>query len=66
MTEGVKVKTYSKREFEQLLNDNGYEFARCRGSHFVYKKGSVTIVIPKNLNSMISRRLIKEHNLITM
>lgn len=62
----MRVKAYSKREFEQLLSDNGYEFARCRGSHFVYKKGNVTIVVPKNLNSMIGRRLIKEHNLITM
>ncbi len=62
----MKIKAYSKREFEQLLNDNGYEFARCKGSHFVYKKESETIVVPKNLNSMIGRRLIKEHNLITM
>ena len=62
----MKVKAYSKREFEQLLSNNGYEFVRCRGSHFVYKRENVTIVVPKNLNSMIGRRLIKEHNLITM
>ena len=62
----MKVKAYSKREFEQLLNSNGYEFSRCKGSHFVYKKGNATVVVPKNLNSMIGRRLIKEHNLITM
>ena len=60
----MKTKVYSKREFEQLLSDNGYEFARCKGSHFVYKKGNATVVVPKNLNSMIGRRLIKEHNLI--
>jgi len=62
----VRVKAYSKREFEQLLSDNGYVFARCKGSHFVYKKDNSTIVVPKNLNSMIGRRLIKEYNLITM
>ena len=62
----MKVKAYSKREFEQLLNDNGYELARCKGSHFVYKKENETVVVPKNLNSMIGRRLIKEHNLIVM
>lgn len=62
----MKVKAYTKREFAQLLNENGYEFARCKGSHFIYKKGDKTVSVPKNLNSMIGRRLIKEHNLITM
>ena len=62
----MKLKTFNRREFEQLLNENGYEFARCKGSHFVYKKESVTISVPKNLNKMIGRRLIKEHNLITL
>lgn len=62
----MRAKTYSRREFTQLLNENGYEFARSRGSHFVYKKENVTISVPKNLNKMIGRRLIKEHNLITM
>ena len=62
----MKVKAYSKREFERLLVDNGYEFARCRGSHFIYKKANETVAVPKNLNSMIGRRLIKEHNLIAM
>ena len=62
----MKVKAYSKREFEQLLSDNGYKFARCKGSHFIYKKDNETVAVPKNLNSMIGRRLIKEHNLIIM
>lgn len=62
----MRVKAYTKREFEQLLSENGYEFARCKGSHFIYKKGGETVSVPKNLNSMIGRRLIKEHNLITM
>ena len=58
------MKTYNRREFEQLLNENGYEFARCRGSHFIYKKANMTVSVPKNLNKMVGRRLIKEHNLI--
>ena len=60
----MKAKNYNRRDFEQLLNENGYEFARCRGSHFIYKKDNVTISVPKNLNKMLGRRLIKEHNLI--
>lgn len=62
----MRVKVYTKREFVRLLNENGYEFARCKGSHFIYKKGNEMVSVPKNLNSMIGRRLIKEHNLITM
>lgn len=62
----MRVKAYTKREFAQLLNENGYEFARCNGSHFIYKKGDKTVSVPKNLNSMIGRRLIKEHKLITI
>lgn len=60
----MRFKTYNRREFERLLNENGYELARSRGSHFVYKKESITISVPKNLNKMIGRRLIKEYNLI--
>lgn len=31
-------KAYNKREFAQLLKDNGYEFVRSKGGHFIYKK----------------------------
>lgn len=59
----MKTKAYTKREFVQLLNDNGYKFVRCKGSHFIYKKDGMTVSVPKKLNSMIGRRLIKECNL---
>lgn len=60
------MKSYSKREFTRLLNTNGYEFIRCNGSHFIYKRENETITVPKNLNQMICRRLIKEHCLLGM
>lgn len=53
----------TRRRFEQLLNKNGYEFVRSKGSHFIYKKGGDIVVIPLRLNRMIGRRLIKEHRL---
>lgn len=59
----MKLKTYNRREFENLLNENGYEFTRSKGSHFIYKKENSTISVPRNLNKMVGRRLIKEHNL---
>ena len=60
------MKVYTKREFAQLLGHNGYELVRCKGSHFIYKKAGDTIAVPKDLNAMIGRRLIKEHKLVTM
>lgn len=58
------MKTYSKREFAQMLVKNGYELVRCKGSHFIYKKADETVVVPKKINKMIGRRLVKEHGLI--
>lgn len=29
-------KTKQLREFEPILSRNGYKFARCNGSHFIY------------------------------
>lgn len=57
------MKTYNKREFTNILSNNGYKYVRCKGSHFIYQKATETIAVPKNLNKMISRRLIKEYNL---
>lgn len=60
----MHVKPYTKKEFEKLLVNNGFSLQRVKGSHFIYKKGTDLISIPKNLNKMISRRLIKEYHLI--
>lgn len=59
----MSVKTYNKREFAKLLSQNGYFLDRVKGSHFIYKNGTTIVSVPKNLNKMISLRLIKEYNL---
>ena len=59
----MKAKSYSKREFEQLLVSNGFSLNRVKGSHVIYKKGTDLISVPKNLNKMIGLRLIKEYHL---
>lgn len=59
-----KTKEYSTREFNKLLADNGFTLERIRGSHYIYKRGSEEVVTNKNPNKMMTRRLIKEHNLI--
>ena len=50
-----KTKSYNKREFNRMLIDNGFELSRIRGSH--------EIVINKDPNYMVVRRLIKEFDL---
>lgn len=52
------------REMKKILRNNGYEYQRCRGSHFMYSNGKNTIVVNKDLNCMVAKRLIKQYNLI--
>ena len=58
-------KTKQLREFEPILCKNGYRFARCKGSHFIYMNRTThkTIVVNKDLNKMVKERLIKENKL---
>ena len=59
----MHIKSYTKRDFEKLLINNGFSLQRVKRSHFIYKNGTDLISVPKNLNKMISRRLIKEYHL---
>jgi len=59
----MHAKPYTKKDFEKLLISNGFSLQRVKGSHFIYKNGSDLISVPKNLNKMISHRLIKEYHL---
>lgn len=48
-------KTKQLREFEPILSRNGYKFARCNGSHFIYmnRTSYKTISVNKDLNKMV-------------
>ena len=59
-----KRKTKQMREFEPILNANGYHEIRSRGSHFIYGNGKNQITVNKDLNKMVRRRLIKENKLM--
>lgn len=59
----MKAKPYDLQSFRKLLDKNGYVYDHCKGSHFVYKKGSRSLVINKDVNRMVARRLIKEYGL---
>ena len=58
------MKQYTSREFIKMVKFNGFHYSRHNGDHAIYvnNKGR-HISIPKNLECVISRRLIKENNL---
>lgn len=60
------MRQYTSREFIKIVEFNGFYYNRHSGSHaiFVNNEGR-HISIPKNLESIIARRLIKENNLNT-
>lgn len=60
------MRQYTSREFIKIVEFNGFYYDRHNGGHAIYvnDKGR-HISIPKNLECVIARRLIKENNLIT-
>lgn len=58
-----KTKAYSSNEFKKILSKNGFEFVRQKGDHRIYKRGDDIIMINKDLNKMVARRLLKTYNL---
>lgn len=58
------MRQYTSREFIKIVKFNGFYYNRHNGDHAIYvnDKGK-HISIPKNLESVIALRLIKENNL---
>jgi len=58
------MKQYTTKEFIKLVKKNGYHYSRNNGSHkiFVNDEGR-HISIPRAIECVIARRLIKENNL---
>lgn len=59
------MKQYTHREFVRIVKNNGFQYNRSSGSHSIYIKDGRHISIPKNLECVVARRLIKENNLNT-
>ena len=60
------MRQYTLREFIKIVEFNGFYYNRHNGDHAIYiNDNGRHISIPKNLKSVIARRLIKENNLIT-
>ena len=60
------MKQFTHREFVRVVVANGFYYDRHSGDHAIYvnDKGR-HISIPRNLECVIARRLIKENNLVT-
>ncbi len=52
----------NERALNKMLKHNGYVYVRNNG-HKIYTNGKRTISIPRSMNGVIIRRLIKENNL---
>lgn len=62
-----KAKQYTVKELIKIVEYNGYQYNRRKGSHIVYKKSGcndIVIVDGKESHIMRTRRIIKENNLI--
>ena len=58
------MRQYTSREFVKIVEFNGFYYNRCKGDHAIYMNDKGRhISIPKNLESVIALRLIKENNL---
>lgn len=58
------MRQYTSRQFIKIVEFNGFYYNRHSGDHAIYVNGKGKhISIPKNLECVIARRLIKENNL---
>ena len=55
-------KSYRLSDCQKCLAENGFEFVR-HGKHFIYKRGDRHISLPRTVNVMMWKRLVKENNL---
>ena len=59
------MRQYTQREFIKICKANGFYYSRHNGDHAIYVNDEGRhISIPQKLESVISRRLIKENELI--
>lgn len=51
------------KEMKNIFRNNGYEYQRCKGSHFMYSNGIYKVAVNKDLNAMVAKRIIKQYHL---
>lgn len=59
------MKQFKTKEFIKLVERNGFHYVRHSGGHAIYyNDNGEHISIPKKIECVIARRLIKENNLV--
>ncbi len=56
----TKLKRLTASEAEKLVLDNGFVFVRSKGSHRIYIKNSLRIVIPFHSGSNLHPKIVKQ------
>ncbi|OIF90344.1 hypothetical protein A7M93_21030 [Acinetobacter baumannii] len=55
-----KLPRLTPQEAERLLLANGFELLRTKGSHRIYGKGKLRIVIPFHAGKTLHPKIVKE------
>ena len=58
-----KTKAFSTQEMVRILLDNGFEYVSCKGDHKKFRRGREMVVVNKDVNKMVCRRILKTYNL---
>ena len=57
-------KIYTRKECLSIIKNNGFVYDRSSGGHDIYKRNGKTLSVPSNdINPMLFRRLMREHNM---
>jgi len=55
-----KLPVIDVKEAEKLLLKNGFIFIRGKGSHRIFEKGSVRMIIPFQVGKSLHPKIVKE------
>ncbi len=60
----MNKKIYTRKECLRIVKNNGFVFDHSTGGHNIYKRNGKTLSLPSvNINPMMFRRLMREHNM---
>lgn len=68
MSKRTEQRDWSRKKVIQILRYNGYRYVDCKGSHYHWYRESdgdkINLPMNKDVNPMLWRRIVKEHNLV--
>ncbi|MEM8674969.1 MAG: type II toxin-antitoxin system HicA family toxin [Cyanobacteria bacterium P01_G01_bin.67] len=55
-----KLPRLTAKEAEKILFDAGFEFIRSKGSHRIYRKDEIRVVIPFHSGKILHPKIVKQ------